>query len=111
MARSGQTAEVVGDVFDRNVGLIIGRVHFRSGRIKDHINTDTLSHSTVPLKIPWIFLKILIGAELGRVDVDADDKTVTPFPAFPHEIEMPFMEVPHGGNKGYDLPLISEGFR
>ena len=111
MAGPGQSAQVVGHVFDGDVGLIMGRIHLCVRRREDHVHAHPFGHGTVPLEIPGILFEILAGTELGRVDVDAHDQAVAPSPAFPHEIEVTLVEIPHGGNERHDLPLFSQGFR
>src|SRR5258706_14862436 len=62
-------------------------------------------------KVPRVAREILVGAELQRVDEDADDDSVSELPRAVHEAQMTFVEVAHGGNEADGVAARALGAR
>src|SRR5258706_14803176 len=62
-------------------------------------------------KVPRVAREILVGAELQRVDEDADDDSVSELPRAVHEAQMAFVEIAHGGNEADGVAARALGAR
>src|SRR3989338_3843400 len=67
MSRAGSTAEDVTQGLYLNISGIPIWIYFFNSRIKQDICTSTFCQSLILLKIPGIFLIILMGSKLDRV--------------------------------------------
>ena len=107
VSRAGGPAEVLGHVVHLDGCLKTVGVHLPGRGVKANIHTDVLDEREVPLHITRILCIVLARPELRGVDEDADDQYIPSLSRLPHEREMPFVQIPHGGDKGNDHPLTS----
>ena len=84
---------------DNDLAGKAGRVHIGRGRHIGDIDADTLQLGQIFGLGPGITAEILAGAELGRVDEDADDDAVDPRLERRHQGQMALMQRPHGGDE------------
>ena len=83
-------------------GRVAGRIHFRHGGREYGVHVVRGAQTQVGVERTWILGQIFVGAELGRVDEDADDHRSASACATPGGIDQGGMAVvqrAHGRNE------------
>ena len=118
--RTAQTAQFLGeDIHVHEAAKALG-VHFLRCGVENQIYTHGIAQCRIVFQITGVAGEILVGAELGGVNKDADDHTVILFPCTLHQAAVSFMKIAHGWNKGngqslffplfYLFPYFCNGF-
>jgi hypothetical protein len=91
------------------IALLFARIHFGITRRKHHIRPGGPAEFQVTLQIARVLGEIFGGGELGGIDINAHDHLAggadVP-PGFPHETEMPVMQIPHGWHQADTEVLV-----
>ena len=103
MSRSGTAAQLLGKALDAHIGGIAFGIHLGVIRRKDAFHPHIGSQFHVAFKITRILVEVLVHAELGRIDKDADDEMITGAAAHHHQVQMTAVQVTHGGHEGNGL--------
>ncbi len=84
---------------DPHHGIAAGRIDIRHRGQKQGVAPLPFQKFPITDLFTWIALKILIGAELGRIDEDGDQHPVALMTRLTHQGQMPFMQRSHGRHK------------
>ena len=102
----GFSAQPLGDLRDVDGGDRSFRVHLLGSGGEQDIGTDLAAQDRVLFEVPGVGFEILAGSELGRVDEDAHHQGVVVLAGFPHQAEVTFVEVAHGGHETDAVPFV-----
>ena len=115
-ADGGHAAEVSGPVlafeqsrklFDLYPGLVARGIELLRRGSEQQVDTFLLGHARIALLVAWVAPEILAGAELRRVDEEADDDDLVLCPGGAEERQVPLVERAHRGNEA-DLAAAAE---
>ena len=95
VARSARSTHCFGEVIDFHERLEAGSVHLVRRRCEDHIHTHLPACFRIGIERLWVRIEILVGAELRRVDEDADDDEIARGPRGFDQRQMPRVQSSH----------------
>ena len=105
MSGARPAAQLVLKVDDFDERLVSGRIDFGGIGKKKAVDSLLFEEGPVSVDTPGVFLEILRGPELGRIDEDADNRDVGSLPGFTDETQVSLVEETHGGDEADDPAL------
>ena len=105
--RPGGAAQALGELLHLHVSLVARGIHGRGLRGVEHVHARFPGQGRVPLQVPGIARQVLVGAELRRVDEEADHQPVAAGLAVLHQAQVPPVEKAHGGHQGDFQPWLA----